>query len=96
MIRIQKVDLQVFITENEKNECAKCCKTIRVIERMMEAFPNLKDKIELSYKSVNSNEVVDKYGDLTEPVVLINNSIFSEGHVPVIKKLSREILDILK
>lgn len=88
--------LQVILNENENNFCAKCCKTKQVIERMLEAFPDFKEKIEIQYLDISSDLVLKKYGELTAPVVLINDIIFSEGHVPIIKKLCREIMDSIR
>lgn len=88
--------LQVILNENENNFCAKCCKTKQVIERMLEAFPDFKEKIEIQYLDISSDLVLKKYGELTAPVVLINDIIFSEGHVPIIKKLCREIVDSIR
>lgn len=95
MIYIEKVLVLILIKEDPENICAKCCKTIQVIDRMIEAIADFKDKVEIIYKDVASKEVIDKYGSLERPVVIINDNIFSEGHVPIIKKLSRELLKIL-
>jgi len=88
--------LQVILNENENNFCAKCCKTKQVIERMLETFPDFKEKIEIQYWDISSNQIIKKYGELTAPVVILNDSVFSEGHVPIIKKLCREIIDSLE
>ena len=93
---MEKLLLQVILNENEENFCAKCCKTKQVIERMLEAFPDFKEKLDIQYYDVSSELILKKYGDLTAPVVLLNDIIFSEGHVPIIKKLCREIITSLK
>ena len=90
---IEKSVLQVILNENEDNFCAKCCKTKRVIEQMLEAFPDFRKKIEIQYWNIDSEEIIKKYGDLTAPVVILNDNVFSEGHVPIIKRLCRTILD---
>lgn len=88
--------LQVILNENENNFCAKCCKTKQVIERMLETFPEFKKKLEIQYWDISSDLILKKYGELNAPVVLLNDIIFSEGHVPIIKKLCREIMDSIK
>ena len=93
---MEKSVLQVILNENENNFCAKCCKTKKVIERMLEAFPDFKEKIEIQYRDISSDKIIKKYGDLTAPVVILNDIIFSEGHVPIIKKLCRNIIDSMK
>ena len=95
MIYIEKILVLILIKEDPENICAKCCKTIQVIDRMMEAFAEFKDNVEIIYNDTASKEVIDKFGSLERPVVIINDRIFSEGHVPIIKKLSRELFKIL-
>lgn len=84
-----------MLKDEEQNLCAKCCKTRNVVERMLEAVPVIKEKIEVIYDNIASIQIIEKFGELDAPVVVINNSIYSEGHVPIIKKLSRAILDLL-
>lgn len=88
--------LRVILNENENNFCAKCCKTKQVIERMLEAFPEIKEKIEIQYWDINTDQTIKNYGELKVPAVILNDLIFSEGHVPVIKKLCRKIIDSIK
>jgi len=63
---------------------------------MLENFPDFREKIEIQYRNIESDKVNKKYGELTVPVVILNDVIFSEGHVPIIKKLCREIIDSMK
>jgi len=63
---------------------------------MLEAFPDFREKIEIQYINIESDKINKKYGELTVPVVILNDVIFSEGHVPIIKKLCREIIDSMK
>ena len=93
---IEKPVLQVILSEDEDNFCAKCCKTKRVIDQMLEAFPDFKERIEIRYKNIDSHDIIERYGELTAPVIILNDIIFSEGHVPIIKRLCREILDSTK
>ncbi|MBY9017657.1 MAG: hypothetical protein KGD66_02390 [Candidatus Lokiarchaeota archaeon] len=86
----------ILIKDDPENICAKCCKTIQVIDRMMEEIAEFKDKVEIIYKDTSSKENNGKYRNLERPVVIINDGVFSEGHVPIIKKLSRELFTILK
>ncbi len=95
MIYIKKTLVLILIKDDPENICAKCCKTIQVIDRMMEEIAEFKDKVEILYKDTESKEDNDKHGNLERPVVIINDKIFSEGHVPIIKKLSRELFTIL-
>ena len=95
MINVKKVDIQVFIVENDPNKCAKCCKTINVIDRMLDAFPEFRDQVDIHYIEDSSDDSENKYSEFLRPVVVINNTIFSYGHVPIIKKLSREVISIL-
>ena len=59
---------------------------------MVEEVPGLRENIEVIFENVLSKRIIDKYGERNPPVIIINNSIYLEGHVPVIKKLSRAIL----
>ena len=95
VINVKKVVIQVFIIENDPNKCAKCCKTINVIDRMVDAFPEFGDKVDVQYTEDSLDENENEYSDFQRPVVVINDTIFSHGHVPIIKKLSREVLNIL-
>ena len=60
---------------------------------MLEAFPDFRNELDIQYSDVNSDKIVEKYGELKAPVVILNDIIFSEGHVPIIKKLCRKIVD---
>ena len=95
MNTISKTLLQVII-EEEENYCAKCCKTQQVIERMLIEIPIIKENIDVEYDSITSEENTEKYGKMVPPIVLINGLLFSEGHVPIIKKLSSELIKQFK
>lgn len=95
MSKVEKPFLQVLLKE-EENYCAKCCKTRQVIERMIDAIPVLKEKVDIEYENIELKENIEKYGNLTPPVVIINGIIFSEGQVPIIKKLSSELFKLVK
>jgi len=95
VINVKKVEIQVFIVENDPNKCAKCCKTINVINRMMDAFPEFGDQVNVQYTEDSSGGSENIYSEFQRPVVVINNNIFSYGHIPIIKKLSREVISIL-
>ncbi len=62
---------------------------------MLEEVPRIKERIEVIFEDIATQGIKEKYGSLTPPVIIMNDSIYLEGHVPVIKKLSREILDQL-
>jgi len=63
---------------------------------MLKSFPNFKNELEIQYIDVSSDKIIKKYGELTAPVIILNDIIFSEGHVPIIKKLCRKIIDSMK
>ena len=88
--------IQVFIMENNELQCAKCCKTINVIDRMVDAFPEFGDQVDIRFIEDSPNEAENEHRDFQRPVIVINGTIFSHGHVPIIKKLSREVIGILK
>ncbi|MFX0007720.1 MAG: hypothetical protein ACFFA7_13465 [Promethearchaeota archaeon] len=79
----------------EENYCAKCCKTMNIIERMFSSIPEFKEKIEVSYEDIYLTENVKKYGNLTPPAIIINNQTLTEGHVPIMKKLARDLLNLI-
>ena len=95
MNNIDKPLLQVLLKE-EENYCAKCCKTRQVIERMVKEIPILKERINIEYENINLEDNVKKFGEHIPPVVLINGNIFSEGHIPILKKLSSELFKLIK
>jgi len=92
---IKEVLVQILIKDDPENICAKCCKTTQVIDRMMEEITEFNDKVEIIYIDSNSKENIEKYQNLERPAVIINGKVFSEGHIPIIKKLSRELFKIL-
>jgi len=96
VIKIEKVVIDVLITEDPENVCAKCCRTLRSIETLVEALKIYKDRVEINHENINSKKIVEKYGELKAPTIIVNNSIFSEGHIPVIKKLGRTILSLME
>ena len=63
---------------------------------MLEAFPDFRNELDIQFSDVSSDKIIKKYGELTAPVVILNDIIFSEGHVPIIKKLCRKIVDSMK
>ena len=92
---MKKVVIQVFTMEDNQTYCAKCCKTINVINRMVDAFPEFVDQVDVQYKEDSPIEAENEYREFQRPVVVINNTIYSHGHVPIIKKLSREVINLL-
>ncbi|MFX0060258.1 MAG: hypothetical protein ACFE85_15765 [Candidatus Hodarchaeota archaeon] len=96
MANRKKIELEVLVYETEGNICAKCCKTKNVIDRMMDTFPIINESVDVIYNDVNSKEIIEKYGKLEGPSVLINQKIFSDGNVPIIKKLSQSLLALCK
>ncbi|MHA1707163.1 MAG: thioredoxin family protein [Promethearchaeota archaeon] len=76
-----------IITLGPENPCAKCKKTRKNLELMLKEFPEYKEKIDYSHKDISSKEIVEKYGILQGPAVIINDILISQGHVPTIKKI---------
>lgn len=86
----------LIILKEEENYCAKCCKTQQVIDRMLNEFPILKEKLNIDYENITSNDSSEKFCGMTPPILIMNNKLFSEGHVPIIKKLSRELMNLIR
>jgi hypothetical protein len=63
---------------------------------MLAEVPNIKENIKVIYEDIRDERIMKKFGDHTPPVIIINDSIYLEGHVPVIKKLSKKILEELR
>ncbi|MFX1281715.1 MAG: hypothetical protein ACFFA3_20355 [Promethearchaeota archaeon] len=80
----------------DENYCAKCCKTVNIIDRMFASIDELKDKIEVSYEDVYSDDTKKKYGELNPPTIIIEDKILVEGHVPIMKKLARDLFEFIK
>ena len=96
MIQIKKIIVNILIKEDPENICAKCCKTMQVIERMLTNTSIFKDKVEIKYMDVGSNKAIERYGNFEPPTIFINDKLFSQGHVPIIKKLGKKLLKMLK
>ena len=62
---------------------------------MMEAFPEFKVNVEVQYIEDPLDASQIEYKDYQRPLVIVNDEIFSHGHVPIIKKLSREVMSII-
>ena len=92
---MNKLAVKVFLKGSKENWCPKCYKTNELIDKMIQEFPEFKDKVDLKFNDVTSKETRDKYGELNPPVIFIDEKIFSEGHVPIIKKLKQSILKSL-
>ena len=92
---MSKLAVKVFLKGNKNNWCPKCFKTKELIEKMIQEFPEFKDKIEIMFNDALSRKTVDSYGELNPPVIFINEKIFSEDQVPNIKKLKQSILEAL-
>jgi len=50
--------MHVLLKGEEENYCAKCCKTMNIIERILASIPEFKEKIEVSYEDVYSNYAI--------------------------------------
>ena len=83
-----QLTLKILLEEEGENFCAKCCKTRNLIERMYEDVPLIKNNVKVIYENFISDEIISKYGNIIPPTIIINDEIYSQGHVPIIKKLS--------
>jgi len=63
---------------------------------MVKEIPDFAEKVVLHYYNISKDEKDQQYNEIQPPAILINDSLFSEGHVPIIKKLSRELLALIK
>ncbi|MFX0138521.1 MAG: thioredoxin family protein [Candidatus Hodarchaeota archaeon] len=88
--------MHVLLKAEEDTYCAKCCKTMNIIERIFASIPEFKEKIEVSYEDVYSIDNIKKYGDLTPPAIIIEERILTEGHVPIMKKLARDLYKLIE
>ncbi|MFX1390832.1 MAG: thioredoxin family protein [Promethearchaeota archaeon] len=88
--------MHVLLKGEEENFCAKCCKTRNIIERMWVSIPELKEKIEVNYEDIESTDIVKNRGIITPPAIIINDNILIEGHVPIMKKLARDLLQLIE
>jgi hypothetical protein len=91
-----KLVLHVLLKSEEENYCAKCCKTVNIIERMFESIADFKEKIEVSYEDVYSDDSIKKYGELTPPTIIMEDHFLTEGHVPIMKKLARDLFSAIE
>ncbi|MFX1380684.1 MAG: thioredoxin family protein [Promethearchaeota archaeon] len=87
--------MHVLLKGEEENYCAKCCKTMNIIERIFLSIPEFKEKIEVSYEDVYANESIKKFGALIPPAIIVEGQILTEGHVPIMKKLARDLFGII-
>ncbi|MFX1419237.1 MAG: thioredoxin family protein [Promethearchaeota archaeon] len=88
--------MHVLLKGEEENYCAKCCKTMNIIERIFASIPEFKEKIEVSYEDIYSPDSIKKYGDLVPPVIIINEHVLTEGHVPIMKKLAKDLFTLIE
>ncbi len=87
--------MHVLLKSEEENYCAKCCKTMNIIDRMFSSIPEFEQKIEVSYEDVYLSDSIKKYGNLTPPAIIIDDQVLTEGHVPIMKKLARDLFKII-
>lgn len=63
---------------------------------MFASKSEFKEKLEVSYEDVYSEQNIKRYGDLIPPVIIIEDRILIEGHVPIMKKLALDFLNLIK
>lgn len=88
--------MYVLLKAEDDTSCAKCCKTRNIIERIFVSIPEFSQKIEVCYEDVYSADNIKKFGDLTPPVIIIEDHIIIEGHVPIMKKLARDLYNLIE
>jgi len=91
-----KLVMHVLLKGEEENYCAKCCKTVNIIDRMFASITEFKERVEVSYEDIYSSDTIKNYGNLIPPAIIIDNHILIEGHVPIMKKLARKLFDLIK
>lgn len=96
MAIIEKITIQILVSEDPEKTCSKCCRTLKIVERLITEFSDIKDKVELKQDKITSETVIEKFGELKPPAILLNDFLFSQGHVPVMKKLGRRLLELIK
>ncbi|MFX1377426.1 MAG: hypothetical protein ACFFA0_16630 [Promethearchaeota archaeon] len=69
---------------------------MNIIDRMFASIPEFNEKIEVTYEDAKSSDVINKFGELTPPAIIVNSHVLTEGHVPIIKKLARELFKIIE
>ena len=92
---MNKLAVKVFLKGSKEKWCPKCYKTKEGIDNMFRDSPEFKVKVDLMYNDAISKETKERYGELNPPVIFINEKIFSEGHVQIIKTLKQSILKSL-
>lgn len=50
----------------------------------------------MSYEDIESLDNKKKYGHLTPPAIIIEDRVIIEGHVPIMKKLARDLYELIK
>jgi len=88
--------MHVLLKTEEENYCAKCCKTMNIIERIFASIPEFKEKIEVSYEDIYSSDSIKNFGDLTPPAIIIDDHVLTEGHVPIMKKLAQDLFKLIE
>lgn len=63
---------------------------------MFASIPEFKEKLGVSYEDVYSELNIKRYGDLIPPVIIIEDRILTEGHLPIIKKLALELFNLIE
>ncbi|NVM35063.1 MAG: hypothetical protein HWN81_05675 [Candidatus Lokiarchaeota archaeon] len=59
-------------------------------------MPEFKQKIKVSYEDIYSSENINKFGNLIPPVIIFEDRILIEGHVPIMKKLARDLSKLME
>ncbi len=94
---IKKKPIIYVILKNEGDaSCAKCCKTKTIVERLFTEIPEFKQKIDVCFEDIDKIDVKHKYGAVNPPAIIIQKRILFEGHVPIMKKLARELYQLIE
>jgi len=71
---------QVFVLGPE-TPCKRCIATREIVERLLKTeFQD--QKVTFAHGNMTSSEIIAKYGVLRGPVVVVNDTIISEGEIP--------------
>lgn len=86
----------VLVLTKEKDPCPKCIRTKQIIKEIVEKFPDFGYRIDFAYRDIHDMEIIEKYGKLNAPAIMIKKKIFSEGLVPIADYLTDALKELVK
>jgi len=63
---------------------------------MLEELREYREEIEYSHLDISSKEIIEKYGILQGPAVIINDILVSQGKIPSVKSLKKKFQKVLE